>query len=182
MQYYPFTWVIIYYISMDVFILIYVLCSAKSLQSCPTLCDPMNCSLPGSSVHGVLQARILEWVAMPSSREIFPTQGSNPWLLQLMHCRQITAEPPGKPILIYILPYNPKRYFELLVQTVPILSIGSSFRVALSFSDVHWSFCFLVLHDSLVLKDVQCLFPFSAPQLQNQIFLKRAPVPFIREW
>ena len=37
-------------------------------QSCPTLCDPVNCSLSGSSVHGILQARILEWVAMPSSR------------------------------------------------------------------------------------------------------------------
>ena len=33
---------------------------ARSLQSCPTLCDPMDCSLPGSSVHGILQARILE--------------------------------------------------------------------------------------------------------------------------
>ena len=42
--------------------------SAKSLQSCLTLCDPMDCSLPGSSVHGILQASILEWVAMPSSR------------------------------------------------------------------------------------------------------------------
>ena len=37
-------------------------------QSCPTLWDPMDCSPPGSSVHGILQARILEWVAMPSSR------------------------------------------------------------------------------------------------------------------
>ena len=36
-------------------------------QSCPTLCDPMDCSPPGSSVHRILQARILEWVAMPSS-------------------------------------------------------------------------------------------------------------------
>ena len=45
-----------------------VLCCAKSLQSCLTLCDPMECSPPGSSVHGVLQARILEWVAMPPSR------------------------------------------------------------------------------------------------------------------
>ena len=41
---------------------------AKSLQSCPNLFDPMNCSWPGSSVHGILQERILEWVAMPSSR------------------------------------------------------------------------------------------------------------------
>ena len=41
---------------------------AKVLQLCPTLCNPMDCSQPGSSVHGILQARILEWVAMPSSR------------------------------------------------------------------------------------------------------------------
>ena len=41
---------------------------AKSLQSCPTLCNPMDCSLPGSSVHGILQARILEWVAVSSCR------------------------------------------------------------------------------------------------------------------
>ena len=38
------------------------------LQSCPTLCDPVHCSLPGSSVHGMLQARTLELTAMPSSR------------------------------------------------------------------------------------------------------------------
>ena len=42
--------------------------SAKSRQSCPTLCDPMDCSPSGFSVHGILQVRILEWVAMPSSR------------------------------------------------------------------------------------------------------------------
>ena len=40
---------------------------AQSLQSCLPLCDPMDCSLPGSPVHGILQARILEWAAMPSS-------------------------------------------------------------------------------------------------------------------
>ena len=41
---------------------------AKPLLSCLTLCDPVDCSPPGVSVHGILQARILEWVAMPSSR------------------------------------------------------------------------------------------------------------------
>ena len=46
------------------------------------LCDPMHCSPPGSSVHGILQARILEWVAISFSRAIFPTQGSNPGLLR----------------------------------------------------------------------------------------------------
>ena len=43
-------------------------------QSCPTLWDPMDCSLPGSSVHGILQARILEWVAIP----FFPGDRPNP--------------------------------------------------------------------------------------------------------
>ena len=37
-------------------------------QSCPTLCDPIDCISPGSSVHGILQARVLEWVAIPFSR------------------------------------------------------------------------------------------------------------------
>ena len=48
---------------------------AKSLQFCPTPCDPMDCSLPGSSVHGIFQPRILEWVAMPSSRGSFRPRG-----------------------------------------------------------------------------------------------------------
>ena len=44
--------------------------AAKSLRVCPTLCDPMNRSLPGFSVHGILQARILEWVAMSTEELI----------------------------------------------------------------------------------------------------------------
>ena len=43
---------------------------AKLLQSCPLLCDAMDCSRPGSSVHRILQAKILEWVAMLSSRDL----------------------------------------------------------------------------------------------------------------
>ena len=41
---------------------------SEVLQSCPTLCDPMDCSLPCSSIHGLFQARVLEWVAISSSR------------------------------------------------------------------------------------------------------------------
>ena len=37
-------------------------------KMCPTLSDPMDCSLPGSSIHGIFQARILEWIAVPFSR------------------------------------------------------------------------------------------------------------------
>ena len=72
---------------------------ADSLQSCPTLWDPMDCSLSGSSVHGILQARILELVAMPSSRAIFPTQALNLYLLCLLLWREGSSllAPPGKP-------------------------------------------------------------------------------------
>ena len=47
-----------------------------SAQLCLTLCDPMNCSPPGSFVHGILQARVLEWVAIPSSSGSSPTTDS----------------------------------------------------------------------------------------------------------
>ena len=53
-----------------------ILCCAQSLQSWPTLCDRMDHSLLGSSVHGIFQARILEWVAISHSRESFwPSDG-----------------------------------------------------------------------------------------------------------
>ena len=52
-------------------------------QLCPTLCDPMNCSSPGSSVHGILQARIQDWVAISfsrgSSRPIEPVSRHGNW-------------------------------------------------------------------------------------------------------
>ena len=60
-------------------------CYCLVAQSCPTLSDPMDCSPPGSSVYGILQARILEWVAAPFSRGSSRTQGSNPHLSRLLH-------------------------------------------------------------------------------------------------
>ena len=68
---------------------------AKSLQSCPTLCDPMDCRPPGSSVHGILQARILEWVTMLFSRRSSPARDqTRPPTLQ---ANSLPAEPQGKP-------------------------------------------------------------------------------------
>ena len=61
-------------------------CCYLVIQSCLTLCDPMDCHPPDSSVHGISQARVLEWVAIILLQGIFPTQGSNPCLL---HCRRI---------------------------------------------------------------------------------------------
>ena len=51
------------------FSLKYAYVHAKSLQLCLTLCSPMDCNPPGFSVHAIFQTRILQWVAMPSSRE-----------------------------------------------------------------------------------------------------------------
>ena len=46
-------------------------------QLCPTLCDPTDCNLPGSSLHGVFMARILEWIVFPVPEDL-PDTGSNP--------------------------------------------------------------------------------------------------------
>ena len=70
-----------------------VLCLAA--QSCPTLCESMDCSPPGSSAHKSLQERILEWVAMPSSRG-----SSQPGIeprSPALQVNSLPAEPPGKP-------------------------------------------------------------------------------------
>ena len=55
------------YIYIYTHIYIYMYSESEVAQSCPTLCDSMDCSLPGSSIHGILQARVLEWVAISFS-------------------------------------------------------------------------------------------------------------------
>ena len=71
---------------------------AQSLQSCPTLCHPMDCSPPGSSVHGILQARILEQVAFPPPGDL-PDPGIKPMSLvsPALAGGFFTIETPGKP-------------------------------------------------------------------------------------
>ena len=77
---------------------------AKSLQ-----CDPIGGSLTDISVHGILQARILEWFVMPSSKRIFPTQGSNRYLLCLLHWQMgsLPLVPLGSPLVrhLYSIPF-----------------------------------------------------------------------------
>ena len=69
------------------------------LQSCPTLCDSMDCSAPGSSVHGFLQARITGVGCRFLFQGIFPTQGLNLYLLSLLHWQvsSLPLVPPGEP-------------------------------------------------------------------------------------
>ena len=63
----------------------------KVARSCLILCNPVDCSLPGSSVHGILQARILEWVAIPFSRGA--SQSRSPAL----QVYSLLSQLPGKP-------------------------------------------------------------------------------------
>ena len=70
-------------------------------QSCLTLCDPLDCSLPGSTIHGIFQARVLEWVAISFSRdlpdpEIKPRSLASPAFAGGF----FTTEPPGKPRIL----------------------------------------------------------------------------------
>ena len=80
---------------------IYVCMCAKSLQSCPTLCDAMDCSPPGSSVHGIFLARILEWVGISFSRGSFQPKDST--LISCVSCiaDSLPTEPTGKPVYTY---------------------------------------------------------------------------------
>ena len=64
-------------------------------QLCLILCNPTDCSPPGSSVHGILQPRILEWVAIPFSRDL-PDPGMEPGSPALQ-ADSLPYEPPGKP-------------------------------------------------------------------------------------
>ena len=74
--------------------------TVKVTQSCLTLCDPMDCSPPGSSVHGILQARILEWVAMPySTGSSRPRDWSRVSCVSCTAGRFFTAEALGKTTL-----------------------------------------------------------------------------------
>ena len=69
------------------------------LQSCPTLCDPMDYNPPDSSVHGILQARILEWIALSFSRGSSQARDQThiACVSPASAGRFLTTEPPGKP-------------------------------------------------------------------------------------
>ena len=72
-------------------------CVCAVARSCPTLCDPMDCSPPGSSVHGIFQAGMLESVCHFLLQGILPIEGSSMHFLHLFIDRQILyTEPPGK--------------------------------------------------------------------------------------
>ena len=95
---------------------------AKLLQLCPTLCNPMDYSPPGSSVYGILQARILEWVVMPSSRgSSRPRDRTHVSCSSCIAGRFFTTEPPGKPIDRHCFHLNcPERVGCAVLPSAPV--------------------------------------------------------------
>ena len=115
---------------------------AKSLQSCPALRDPMNCSWPGSSVHEILQARILEWFTMPSSRgSSWPTYQTGVSCLagEFFTTSAVWAEKamaPHSSTLAWKIPWmeEPGR-----LQSMGSLGVGQDWVTSLSlFTFTHW--------------------------------------------
>ena len=70
------------------------LCYCSVAQSCLTLCDPVDCSISGSSVHGIFKASVVEWIAISSSRG---SSWPRVWTHVSLAGRFFTTEPPGKP-------------------------------------------------------------------------------------
>ena len=87
--------------SSHLFLYIHLCVQAKLLQSCMTLWDLRNCNLPGSSVHGILQETILEWVAVSSSRgSSRPRDQTHVFCISCISGRFFTAEPLGKSLYV----------------------------------------------------------------------------------
>ena len=93
------------------------ICMCSVAQLCLTLCGPMDCSPPGSSVHRILQEKILEWGAIFYSGGIFPTQGSKPCLLHLLHWQVDSL-----PLVPCVKPLS-----DLLLANVCFFSVGCLF-------------------------------------------------------
>ena len=132
---------------------------AELLQSCPTLCNSVDHSPPGSSVHGILQARILEWVPFPPPG-VFPAQGSSRGLLCLLHWQAGSLSQ-----LLYATP--------LLMPTSAVWRVSSWFYQAVKLPEpciAPWSCGNLALGSATV-----CVFWFSchSPWFSNVVLLGR---------
>ena len=116
-------------------------------QSCPTLCNPMDyCSPPGSSIHGILQARILEWVAIAFSR------GSS-WPRDRTQVSHIAGRHFNLWATREVLMYN--RWPEILIGWIKIIVTKGSFSKAYL-----WYVCvFVLMH--LCLQIIDCLLSFA---------------------
>ena len=121
----------------------YAAAAAKSFQSCPTLCDPIDSSPPGSSVHGILQARILEWVAISFSLKrslVFP--------ILLFSSISLYGSLKKTFLSLLAILWQPAcRWVYLSFSPLPLASLLFS-AVCKASSDSPFAFAFLFLGDS----------------------------------
>ena len=102
-------------------------------QFCPTLCNPMNYSLPGSSVHGIFQARTLEWVAISFPRDL-PNAGTEPWSPALQ-ADSFPFELPGKPNMLVI--GRPRSAtLATWLQSPHLTTVGGGLSLSIPFPDL----------------------------------------------
>ena len=107
---------------------VHVWVHAKSLQSCPTLCNPMDCSLPDSSVHADSPGKNTGVGCHALLQGIFPSQGLNPSPLHLLHWQvdSLPAEPPEKPIQeagrCYLAPTENPNKAQVLYDSLVLIS------------------------------------------------------------
>ena len=131
------------------------------LQSCPTLGDPMDCSPPGSSVYGILQARLLEWVAMPSFRG--PSRPRDRTCILCVSCiagRFFTLEPQWKPFQWLFTGFIFSNVSILTFQCLYIVDISpvNSIVLMVIFFISNYDFFFL-LTDKLLLTILDVFIP-----------------------
>ena len=130
-------------------------------QLCPTLCDPMVCSLPGSSVHGILQGRILEWVPIPSSRESsqprdrtqgFPTADGFFTVWVTREALSITWTIGKVYCLLYFLPQNHRWYYCQCYFSKPNYTLHFLVPVRWAWEFLVWYVCcFMTWHQIIFL-------------------------------
>ena len=128
---------------LEICILISRCMYTPSLQLCPTLCDPMNCSLLGSSVHGIFPARILEWFAMPSSRG--SSQLTERICISCISCiasRLFAKSHKGSPISRYVTTNTIfPRYWRLINHWKPLIcSVHQKFLLGI----YHYISCYII--------------------------------------
>ena len=117
-------------------IMAYLKSESEVAQSCPTLCDPMDYSLPHSSIHGIFQAKVLEWVAISFSRG---SSWPRDWTWVSLHCRQMLyllshqGGPTSKSLLATCLHVKIQYLFKSTVE---------SFSLMKTFSPTHLEFLF----------------------------------------
>ena len=152
----------------------------KSLQLCLTLCDPVDHSPPDCSVHGILQKKILEWVAMPSSRGSSQPRGSN---LGLPHCRRILyhLSYQGSPRILEWVAYLFSRGSSRLRDQTGVSCVAGRFFTNWALSEA-WKWKSLFAIQARILEWVAFPSPGASSQPRGRTQVSHVAGGFLTSW